>query len=1253
MSFATDVWLKGGDAGRDLAAVDWDQTPLGDPETWPASLRSAIRILLTSKFSMWMAWGPELTFFCNDAYRRDTLANKYPWALGRPASEVWAEIWPDIGPRIDHVLRTGEATWDENLLLFLERSGYVEETYHTFSYSPLADDDGDIVGMLCVVKEDTAQVIAKRRMGTLRDLGARPSGLDEAEAIRAACQRLAGDPQSLPFTLVYVYDHLGRQAHLAGTSGIEPGHRLAPIVIGLDEPRPVWPVTSALAGETTLADGLRERFGDLPTGAWQDPPDQAFIVPLRQPTQTLPYGFLVATINPYRKGDDAFEGFVSLLAAQLAAIITDARAFEFERQRAETLAQIDQAKTDFFTNVSHEFRTPLTLLLGPTEELLENAADPVTNGQRARLEVIQRNALRMLKLVNNLLDFSRLESGAAVARFDPVDLARYTAELASMFESAAARAGLALTIDCQPLPSPVYVDQEHWAKVVLNLVSNALKFTFSGGIAVRMRADEGQVLLTVSDSGTGIPAHELPRLFERFHRVRGAAGRTNEGSGVGLALVAQITRMHGGTVDVESNPGVGTTFFVRVPFGHAHLPSEQVGAPGELVDPSQQAQSFVSEAMRWVDRVPDPSSPVDDLRPADAPKVLVVDDNDDMREYTAGLLRPTYDVTTAVDGIDALAKVAESTPDLIVTDVMMPYLDGFGLLARLHSEPATTGIPVIMLSARAGEDGVVEGLEAGADDYLIKPFSARELLARVAVNLELDRVRRVRTTLERSQDLLDQAQRLAKVGSWEIDLQRDQLRGSPEFYRILEITQELVEQHGFRDLLGELVHPDDLDGVIRVLDQARSDAVTRGVARIRTPSGQEKVLETRVETGTDEDGHDMLRGSVQDVTEQRRLEKSLAESLAKEEAAAREHAIAEYLQRSLLPERNYDLERLQVATYYRAGVEGTEVGGDWYDVFELGGGRVALVVGDVMGRGVRAASVMGQMRSAVRTLGKLDLSPGEVVEQLDAFVADLEGYQMVTCVYAVFDSIEQTMAYANAGHVPPIVRLPRGDTVWLHATAPPLGAGATAGVTTRQLPLEPDTRVVFYTDGLVEERGQDLDAGIRALEQELLARADSPIESIPEQLVRSLRPGGPDDDVALLVSQVSGAPFHAAVSHRLMPGRNAIADTRRLVVDQLRAWGLDEVTVEDVALTTHELVANALVHGDPPVDLRLVHTGSQLLVEVHDRSTDRPRRRNADTGEERGRGLHVVASLATDWGARVGSGHKTVWASHVLTPMGR
>ena len=765
-----------GELGRDLLAVDWEQTPLGSPESWPRSLSTMARVVVSSRFSMWMAWGPELTFFCNEAYKRDTLGTKYPWALGRPAREVWAEIWDDIGPRIETVMRTGVATWDESLLLFLQRSGYTEETYHTFSYSPLTDDVGAISGMLCVVSEGTEQVVGERRMATLRELGSESTaGRDEREYLRAAARHLAANNQSLPFTLVYLFGDDYQTAELVCNTGISADHPVAPPTLDARTQLPWWPVPDLRRDRAVILDEIDTRFEHLPTGFWEKPPTQAALLSLPHPLQPdRPYGFLVVGINRYRPVDEQYLSFLRLIAAQLASGVSSARAYVEERRRAEELAALDRAKTAFFTNVSHELRTPLTLLLGPAEDALADSEQSLPQLQRHRMEMIARNGERLLKLVNTLLDFSRLESGKADTTFEPIDLAQYTAELASMFDSAFEGAGLRFEIDCPQLHEPVYVDREMWAKIVLNLLSNALKFTFRGGITVRIDQAGGMARLAVSDTGAGIEPAEQTRLFERFHRVPGVRARTHEGSGIGLALVAELAQVHGGRAQVQSTPGVGSSFTVEIPFGHDHLQDEQIARDRREISIEHEIAGFLAEANRWLL----PSSPESGSTQGSSgqtavqrPRVLVVDDNTDMREYVSSLLAAEYEVQTASDGETALELATADPPDLILADVMMPGLDGFGLLAALHADPATLQVPVVMLSARAGEEGVVEGLEAGADDYLIKPFSARELLARVRANLELDRARRVRDQLERMQAMQAQAERLAEVGSWEIDLE--------------------------------------------------------------------------------------------------------------------------------------------------------------------------------------------------------------------------------------------------------------------------------------------------------------------------------------------------------------------------------------------------------------------------------------------------------------------------------------------------
>ncbi|MDN4160415.1 SpoIIE family protein phosphatase [Nocardioides abyssi] len=1254
----TDFLRTAGTVGQDLLDVDWSLTSVGEPETWPLSLRNAVRILLSTKFSMWMAWGEDLTFFCNDAYRRDTLGTKYPWALARPASEVWREIWPDIGPRIERVMATGEATWDEKLLLFLERSGYVEETYHTFSYSPLADDDGSVAGMLCVVTEDTEEVVSTRRMTTLRDLGIRVGAAgSEAAAVAAACEHLGANDRSLPFAVVYLFSEDGTVAHRRGQAGISVEHPAAPPVVEVGAPDAVWPLHSAWRGEDVVVNAIDELFPDLPTGAWGEPPARAYVTALLQPGQSTPYGALVVGLNRYRPLDAGYRDFLELLAAHLSSAIGDARAIEHQMHRAEELARLDQVKTDFFTNVSHELRTPLTLLLGPAEDALTDTTNPLPPEHRARLGVIARNGQRMLQLVNTLLDFSRLESGQESSEFVATDLCAYTSELAAMFESAAEHGGLTLQVECGDAVT-AYVDREAWAKVVLNLVSNALKFTFEGGITVRLGVEDDRAVLSVTDTGSGIPTADLSRLFERFHRVAGTRSRTHEGTGIGLALVRELVELHGGRVGATSRtqgPDRGTTFTVTVPLGWAHLPEDRVRhAVDAPLRPGSDAsaRAFVEQTFRWLpgpddspDDSPDGQAPEQDAAAADRDqrgRVLVVDDNDDMRRYIHDLLAPAYDVRTAVDGLDALAQMAEDVPDLVLTDVMMPELDGFGLLRRMQADPALTSVPVIMLSARAGEEGTLEGFEAGANDYLVKPFSARELLARVRVNLELDQAHRVRIALERSRELLDQAQRLARLGSWEVDLDRDTITGSRTFFDMLGTTREEAEARGARAVIGQLVHPEDLGLVEDRLEAARNGETIVYEVRVLTPAGEVRLFQSFGEPAEGPDGSRLVRGSLQDITDQRALQQRLVAAESEREVNERERSIARDLQASLLPRTDPDVAGLEVATYYRAGVVGTQVGGDWYDVIDLGAGRTAVVIGDVMGRGVRAAAVMGQLRAATRAFAKLDLPPTDVLEHLDPLVQDLAGDQIVTCVYAVFDAADHTLTYANAGHLPPVHARADGRLSLLREVGPPLGAGH-YGLAPTTVHLDPADVLVLYTDGLVERRGEDLQLGLERLSAAVAPRTTLPARHLLDEVVTVLTGSGVDDDVAMVVARAQADPA-GGVARFEVSSPAEVRDLRRAVAAQLTGWGMPADRVGDAVQVADALVTNALVHAEPPVVVQLRRLDGSVLLEVRDPELARPRRRRTAPEDESGRGLNLVTVLADDWGSRPTEDGKTVWA---------
>ena len=747
---ADSIFVAGGEMGNLMRSLDWSQTPLGDVTHWPQSLRSAVSILLPSKAQICLFWGAELIAIYNDAYR-PALASKHPWALSRPAREVWSEVWDALKPLLEGVVTTGEAFWARDYLFFLNRYGYSEETYFDVSYDPVRDESGEVGGVFCIVSETTGRVLGDRRLQTLGLLASKTA---QAKTVEAACQTaiqaLATNAYDIPFALLYRVEADGKQATLVETAEFEAKTSATPTSVDLTQANDNWGLGQIhQTGQAVIVD-VATRFGALPRGAWDESPAAAWVVPLTQSGQPQIVGFLVLGINPHRAFENEYREFFDLVAGNVAAAIANARAFEEERQRVEALAELDRAKTSFFNNISHEFRTPLTLMLSPLEQTLAELNGTIPAKARSQLELVQRNGKRLLKLVNTLLDFSRIEAGRTQANYEPTDLATYTAELASLFRSTVEQAGLQLTVDCPPLPEPIYVDRDMWEKIVLNLLSNAFKFTFEGEIAVALRPVGDQVELVVRDTGTGIPAAELPKLFERFHRVEGARGRTFEGTGIGLSLVQELVHLLFGAIAVDSTLGQGSTFTVRLPMGTAHLPIHYIHASHAQASTASGATSYVKEALGWLPEEhtalrmqteENAQSSTSKAPPAAAARILLIDDNADMRDYLHRLLSQFYQVEMAKDGETALAAIYNRAPDLILSDVMMPGMDGFELLRQLRADSKTRELPFLLLSARAGEESAIEGLEAGADDYLVKPFSSGELLARVAANLELGRSR--------------------------------------------------------------------------------------------------------------------------------------------------------------------------------------------------------------------------------------------------------------------------------------------------------------------------------------------------------------------------------------------------------------------------------------------------------------------------------------------------------------------------------
>ena len=753
LSLIDDTFLSGnGDIVALIRTLDWSATPLGPIETWPQSLRTTVNLCLASNFPICIVWGPKHTQIYNEGYSV-ICGEKHPASMGMAYPKCWEDAWSAIGQSFNNAIN-GVTSFLENQRMFLFRNGYLEETFFTFSLSPIRDETGGIGGLFHPVTETTMTMVGERRTRALLDLTARLGNAETAsEVFQLTIETLAAFTLDLPFVLLYSLDKEARLYRLSGFTGVAKDSALNRAVLALDQ-ADIWPMEQLLH-QTTSAQisGIRARVGATPCGPYDEVPDVAFAVSIRHPGVDVPVALIMAGASARLPMDKVYCGFYDLLGAVFGAALARATVAEEDRKHQKMLAALDRAKTVFFSNISHEFRTPLTLMLGPLEDALATQGLPVA--QQERLQIANRNAKRLLKLVNSLLDFSRNEVGRDNANFVPTDLSALTIDLVSNFRSACMQAGLALSVECPSLRTPAYVDREMWGKIVLNLLSNAFKFTLQGSIKVTLRTLADHIELEVADTGVGIPPEELPRIFDRFYRVEGQSGRSMEGSGIGLSLVRELVQLHGGTISVQSAPGQGTVFKLGMPFGSRHLPAEQVhadlGTPAQMRD----ADVYVEEALRWLpanrataaQHVEETRLPIEGR-----PRIVLADDNADMRAYIERILeKGGYDVEVAENGAAALAAIQNGKlPELVLTDVMMPVMDGFSLLQALRAESATQGIVVILLSARAGEEARLEGLAAGADDYLIKPFGARELRARVDGAITLARQRREAAAREHS-----------------------------------------------------------------------------------------------------------------------------------------------------------------------------------------------------------------------------------------------------------------------------------------------------------------------------------------------------------------------------------------------------------------------------------------------------------------------------------------------------------------------
>ncbi len=726
-----------------VRAMDWAATPLGPLPGWPSLLRVLVELCLDSAFPMVVSWGPDVVMVYNDAYIPLLGAELHPVALGRPAKEVWPDAWSVSGPMIEEVMLGGRSVRHDDMQMVLERNGYPEECYFTFSQSPIRDTDSSIVGMFTVATETTSQVLAQRRLRVAQQLGALSAtrSNDPADTCQAAARVLAGARESVPFAAVFLRDEPdGRFRRVAdyGFTGA-PGP-------GLTEPAAdgTWTVGTAVREERAqMLDSLRDKLpGTLRPGPLGPMlPDQAVVLPMILGGGTGPAGAVVLGVNPYRRLDDRYQEFLALVGRQFRVALADAYAYHDERQRAQNLADLDHVKTEFFQNVSHELRTPLTLLLAPLQDVLANSSSQLDPAGRESLTAAVRAAQRLQRMVEALLDLSH-QASIRVPVFEETDLAATTADIASMFRSTAEHAGLDFTVQLPIGPVTADIDREMWATIVNNLLSNAVKYTAKGGITITVRGLSGEFAeLTVTDTGVGISTEQQPRVFERFHR---AGDDASDGAGIGLALVSDLVSAHGGRIELTSAPGVGSTFTVTVP---ATADRAAIGAR-IAADGSATAAAPPSPVLtppRQISGGADDRHPVGSDQPG-RPRLLLVEDDDDLRSYLGHLLTSDgWSVDAVADAELATAaafSTSAATPyDLVLTDIMLPGSSGLDLLTALRSADGTARIPIILLTARAGADAAIEGLSHGADDYITKPFSSQELLARVRVHHQLNQVR--------------------------------------------------------------------------------------------------------------------------------------------------------------------------------------------------------------------------------------------------------------------------------------------------------------------------------------------------------------------------------------------------------------------------------------------------------------------------------------------------------------------------------
>lgn len=1243
---------RGGEMGRRFAEFDWTAHPLGTPQAWPAEMRSVVAMVLMSSFPMVLGLDTdELFLIYNDAYI-PIIADRHPAALGQRGQYALWDVWDPIRPMLAKVIATGEATWSHDLMLPVVTEGRRRERYFTFTYSPLVDDDGTIFGLICPSFETTDRVLSERRLRLLNDVASALMDTDTIDgALQATVAVCVQRPADVPLIAVYLD---GPEASGATLQAATPSvlSLLPPTLAELTE-SPARPPTRMIDNVAALIDGIDEVLGG-------DCPDHALLLPLGEGAAG---GALLIGTNPLCRLDDHYVGFCQLLADQLSSAIASAMAYEQQRRRADTLAELDHAKTAFLTTVSHEFRTPLTLLLGPLDDALSDTG--IGRVMADRLGTARRNAGRLQRLVDSLLDFSRIDAGRTTATLVCTDIGALTAHIASSFSELCRRADLELVLDCRPALADI--DPGLWETIVLNLMSNAVKYTPAGSITVTTHGDKAFCRIMVRDTGVGIAEDDLKHLGERFFRAENALGRSVEGSGIGLSLVRGLVEVQHGAVEFDSRLGRGTAVTIRLPRSVRGKPTAHAPA-GLLHNP------YVVEAGQWVPpRAAGAALPVSDGREL----VLIADDNADMRAHLERVLSTRWRTVLVSDGLEALESARRHHPDAVVTDVMMPRLNGFELLDAIRADPALAATPVLMLSARAGADAVSAGFAGGADDYLPKPFRSQDLIDRVAARLSAAARERAsrRTSDARARTALDFAQLDAALKTADSSVAIvDALQGAAfvtgeppiiclglldteaktlRFEYSAAVPPEIRDRYHIASMDTPIVPVD-------VIRTGQSMVITDTLSlssRYRHVVGETSDLVRSCISQPLRGSDGKIIGSLGMLWPKPRQFAPAELEWAAQVAGAtqstvdrirnvqREHRIAVDFQDHLL-DLDHGSTAAVVAAVYQPGGEAMRVGGDWYVVLPLENqGRIAFSVGDVVGHGLPAAIAMSRLRAGLAASALTDADPGAVLANLDRYAATVPGARCATVSYAVIDDGSDPdtgdgiarISYSCAGHPYPLLVTPDQPPVYLsQGRRPPVAASERAlkgNTAVHELPS--GSVVLLYTDGLIERPGEALDDGFDRLLGAAAYRADLPVGDLCDELLdRMAPPGGYTDDVVLLALR----PCHSSTRSfaTVVPASlDHIADARH----RLRSWlsGIDvnPRRESDILLATGEAVTNAIEHGSgadgsKTVSVEAFVRGQTVTATVSDAGQWSGDSSASQRSQRRGRGLTMINGLADD-----------------------